>query len=102
MGGINYSPDRADVNESSYISGPLSVTTSQVEAKVGGSRLAFRQILSIYNGGNKTIYFGPSGVTSANGIPVFANQAVNIPIGDIGVFVIASSGTQAVVIQEYA
>jgi hypothetical protein len=102
MGGINYSPDRADVNESSYISGALSVTISQIEAKVGASRLPFRQVLTIFNAGNKTIYYGPSGVTSANGVPIFSQQAINIPIGDLAVFLIASSGTQSVVIQEFA
>ena len=100
---ISYNPELADVLTDSYTAGVISVSTTQTEAKVGGSRLTGRENLRIYNNSNVTIYFGPSGVTSSTGEPIFKNQWVNIPIGDIGVFLITASGTASDVrIQEFA
>ena len=90
---ITYNPELSDVLTDSYVAGVISVSTSQIEAKVGASRVATRETLRIYNNSNTTIYFGPSGVTSLTGEPIFKNQWVNIPIGDIAVFLITASGT---------
>ena len=92
---ISYNPELSDVLTDSYVAGVISVSTTQVEAKVGASRSASRETLRIYNNSNTTIYFGPAGVTSAIGEPIFKNQWVNIPIGDIAVFLITASGTAA-------
>lgn len=92
---ISYDPELADVLNDSYIAGKISVSTTQVEAKVGASRVKNREVLRIYNNSSTTIYFGPSGVTSLIGEPIFKNQWVNIPIGDIGVFLVTASGTAA-------
>lgn len=92
---ISYNPELSDVLTDAYVAGVISVSTTQVEAKVGASRLASRETLRIYNNSNTTIYFGPSGVNSLIGEPIFKNQWVNIPIGDIAVFLITASGTAA-------
>lgn len=100
MSGIQESSDRSDVVESAYVSGTLSVTTSAIEAKVGANRLTGRQILSIYNAGPGTIYVGPSGVTSSTGRPIFRDQSIDMPAGNVAVFLIAGTGTQSVIVQE--
>lgn len=102
MSGIQESSDRSDVVESAYLSGTLSVTTTAVEAKVGASRLAGRQILSIHNLGQGTVYIGPAGVTSATGRPLLRDQSIDIPAGNVAIFVVANAGTQSVIVQELA
>ena len=97
---INLSSDTSDTNSTVYLSGPQTVTTSEVEAKVGGSREVNRQTLSIYNDGSSTIYFGPTGVTSSTGEPLLKKQRVEIPVSDIGVYMITASGSSTVIIQE--
>jgi hypothetical protein len=100
--GISLSSEYSDVNNDSYLSGLIVVTTSQVEAKVGASRLSGRETLRIYNKGS-TIYFGPSGVTTSTGEPLMKNQWVNIPAGEnIEVFMITTSGSVNVIVQEMA
>jgi hypothetical protein len=90
---IEYGSEYSDVLTDAYVAGSISVSTTQVEAKVLASRLTNRETLRIFNNSSVTIYFGPSGVTSATGEPIFKNQWVNIPIGDIAVFLITASGT---------
>jgi len=103
---ISYDPSQSDVVNISYVSAKITVSTSQVEAKVGGSRLTNRQELLIYNGGTETIYYGPSGVTVAgtgvnDGIPIKGQQVLNIQIGDqIALYLIASNANTSVIIQE--
>lgn len=94
----------AEGAEDSYVSGVISVTTSQIQAKVGVSNLTGREVLRIYNNSNVTIYFGPSGVTASTGEPIFKNQWVEIKVKDsINVFLITASGTASDVrIQEMA
>lgn len=90
--GTEYSDTLGD----SYAAGTISVSTTQVEAKVGASRSPTRETLRIYNNSNVTIYFGPSGVTSLIGEPIFKNQWVNIPVnGNLAVFLITATGTAA-------
>jgi len=97
------SPELADVISDGYVSGTISVTTSEIEAKVGVSPLTGREILTIYNGGNKTIFYGPTGVTIMTGIPIFKDQVVSLPIGQsLSIFLITYSGTQTARIQEFA
>jgi hypothetical protein len=99
--GITLSGQLDDVDNSSYLTGTVSATTTQIEAKVGGSRLVGRQVLTLHNDGNATIYYGPTGLTSATGSPLVKNQFVSLPIGDnIGVFVLTASGTATVRVQE--
>lgn len=97
---INRSSDLSDTNSSVYVSGSVTVTTSQTEAKVGASRESDRQFVRIYNDGNDIIYFGPSGVTTSTGEPLNKRQHVEIAITDIGVYMICATGTVDVIVQE--
>lgn len=101
MNGISESSDRSDTLET-FDSGTLSVGTSAVEAKVGGSRFAKRQALVIYNLSNDIIYRGKSNVTTTTGIPIFKDQVVTLPAGDVAVYLIAGSASNTVVIEEWA
>jgi hypothetical protein len=101
---ISYSSEFSDVLSDGYVAASISVSTTEVEAKVGASALAGRETLRIYNNSNRTVYFGPSGVTSSTGEPILKKQWVNIPVGDsISVYLITDSGTASDVrIQEFA
>lgn len=102
--GIGYDPEFADVMNDAYVSGSVSVSTSQVEAKVGANRLTGREVLHITNKGTNRVYFGPSGVTVSTGDFLEKNQSVAIAVGDgIGVFLICDTGQSAtVIVQEIA
>lgn len=92
-----------DIVEDGYVSGAVTVGTSAVEAKVGGSALDGRELLTIYNDSNSIIYYGPSGVTTSTGEPLAKKQRVSIPVGSaIQVFLIAGSGGNDVIVQEWA
>ena len=92
-----------DVVEDGYVSGVVTVGTSAVEAKVGGSPLAGREILTIYNGSNAVIYYGPTGVTTSTGEPLEKKQRVSIPVGAaVSVFLIAGTASNDVIVQEWA
>ena len=98
---INESGQFNEVDDKSYLSGTVTVSTSQVELKVGASRLDGRQNLLIYNKGSSTIYIGPSGVTTSNGIPVVKGQLFSYPFGqNIAVYAIMSSGSQSIIVHE--
>lgn len=101
--GIGYDPELSDVTNEAYISNAITVTTTQSEAKAGANRLIGREVLTIHNNGNATIYYGPTGVTAITGTPLYKDQFVSLPVGDkIGVFLITLSGTANVRIQEFA
>lgn len=102
---LGFNPDRADTNETGYVSAILSVGTSQVEIKAGGSRLTGRQLVVVYNDSSNTVYFGPSGVTtsgSTKGVPVAKGQMVSVPIGNQAIYLIAGSSSNDVIVQEFA
>lgn len=100
MSGIIESSDRIDVNESAYVTGTISVGTSLIEAKVGAERLGTRQYLSIHNHGPNTIFVGPAGTTTANGRPLFVDQSIDIPIGNLAVYLVSAHANNTVVVQE--
>jgi hypothetical protein len=99
---ITTSSEFSDVLSDNYVAGAITVTTSQTEAKVGGSRLIGREYITVYNNSSQTIYFGPSGVTTSSGTPLEKGQTAGFPAGDIGIFLIVSGGTANVRIQEWA
>lgn len=100
---LNTNPDRIDVTEDGYTTGSVAVSTSQVEAKVGGSRLLSRQSIILYNKGSDSVYYGPSGVTASTGARLFPFQKVKLMLGDIGVYLICDTGDSAnVIVQELA
>jgi hypothetical protein len=86
---------------SNYINGNITVGISQIEAKVGVNRLSNRKGLDIHNNGNKTIYYGTTGVTVNNGQPLEKGQFVSLNIGDIAIYLISTSN-QDVRIMEWA
>ena len=99
--GIKYNSDYSDTNDKVYLSGAVSVNTTEIEAKVGASAEPVRQFVRIHNKGNATIFFGPTGVTSATGEPLRKNQWVEIAARDgINIFLITDSGTATAIVQE--
>ena len=97
--GISHNPDKSDVNNTDYLSGSVAVSTTQIEAKVGGAPLDKRQGITITNKGPNTLYYGPTGVTAATGDPLVKNQFVSIPAGDcISIFMICDTGQSATAI----
>ena len=98
--GVNESSNYSDTNESTYLSGPQTVLTTEVEAKVGATRVTGRQFVRIYNDGTNTIWFGPTGLSTTTGEPLFKKQSVEVAAADLGVFMITDSGTVSVIIQE--
>lgn len=93
-----------DVLDSSYVSGNITVGTSEIlAAAVGGVNLILRQELLIFNRSSAIIYFGPTGVTTATGIPVGPNEVLNLPYGQsISVYLIAGTAGNTVTVQEMA
>jgi hypothetical protein len=94
----------ADISNNGGVNGALTVGTSSVEAKVGGSPLSNRKTLTVFNNSNSTIYWGySSGVTTANGSPIFKNQIGTWDIGsNTSVYLIAGSAGNNVRITENA
>lgn len=88
----------------SYISGSVAVLTSPVEAKVGGSALTDRLGLRINNKGpDETVYFGPSGVDTSTGEPLYPGQSVELDFGDDNpVFLVASATGSTCIVQEFS
>lgn len=100
---LSYNPELADVANDGYVSGTQSVGTTQVEAKVGGSRQSGRELLYIENQSSNTVYYGPSGVTTSTGARLFKDQFVFLEAGEnVAVFLIAGSASNTVLIQEMA
>ena len=102
MSGLNNSSEYNDVYGDGYVSDSVSVTTSAIEAKVGGSRLANREGVTVTNKGPQTVYYGPSGVTSSTGDVLYKDQSVSLPLGDIEIFLITSTSSATVIVQEFA
>lgn len=98
---ISFDPNRSDIDDSSAIAASKTVSTSQIEACVSSSPLDKRQTLIMFNNGPQIIYYGPSGITSATGIPIFKNQMVSITVGPSNrIYLVTATSTATVVIQE--
>ena len=102
--GLTNGGELDDVNNDGYVSGSVAVTSVAVEAKVGASRLYGREIITLTNKGPKTVYYGPSGVTSTTGDTLLKGQFVSLPFGDnVPVYIIcAAAETATVIVQESA
>lgn len=92
----------SDIYNQGISNATVNVGTSQVEAKVGASRLANRKCVVITNLGSGTVYWGATGVTSSNGTPLNKFAQVVVTVGDIAVFLIATGTTNDVRIVELA
>lgn len=99
--GLKYSSDYSDTNASIYLSGRITVTAVGVSAQVGVSAADGRQFVNIYNDGNQTIYFGPSGLATTDMEPLKKKQRVEIAATDmLDIVLKTASGTSDVIIQE--
>ena len=80
-----------------------SVTTAEILAAVGASNLTDRRSLIIFNNGSQTVYYGTTGVTSNNGVPIERGEVVTLLVGDtIDIFIATGAGSADVVIQEFS
>ena len=91
-----YSDDQSevvDIINNSGVYGTLTVGTSAVEIKVGGSVLAGRKNVTLFNNSNSTIYWGYSNaVTTSTGTPIVKNQFASWSVGEsVSIWVIAGS-----------
>jgi hypothetical protein len=101
MSGLSHNGEFDDVLSDGYVTGTVTATTTEVEAKVGASPLSGREVITLHNKGSAEIFYGPTGVTSTTGTPLKKNQFVSLPLGDaISLFVITDSGTATVIVQE--
>lgn len=99
--GFSHDPEYADVNKDVYLSGPVTVGTTAVEAKVGATAEPDRETVRIYNASTGTVYFGPPGVTTTTGEPLKKRQWVSLPASSNNpVYIIAASAVGDVIVQE--
>lgn len=84
----------------------IPVSTSAVELFTGVSRNPARQSLRIYNDSSRTVFIGPTGVTSSGstkGEQLLSGEAMTyVELGDVGVFAITAGGTASLIITELA
>jgi hypothetical protein len=101
---MGFSPgtEFSDVVNTAYVQAAVTVGTSAVVAKVGATNLDGRQEILIYSKEtNDVIYFGPTGVTTATGIPLQPGETANFPFGDaINLYLISASAGNSVIVQE--
>lgn len=100
--GVNLNGQFNDVNDSGMVQGELTLGTSQTELKVGGSQLANRQYVRVFNKSNSTIYIGPAGLSTTTGEPLYKKQWAEFAIGSQQLFALVESGTENVIVWEFA
>lgn len=84
----------ADIlNAGTGVQGALTVGTSAVPIRVGGSNLALRKLITLHNNSLVTIYWGyTNAVTTSTGTPIYAGQADGWSVGpNQDVYVIAGT-----------
>lgn len=99
-----YNGSIGDVVNGDFQAGTITVGTSQQLASVNGSsNLMDREEVTIYNKSNKTIYYGPTGVTTSNGIPIEPGEVISLQYGEnINVYLIAADAGNSIIIHELA
>jgi hypothetical protein len=91
------------VMNSAFLGTQVAIGLTQVEAKVGTSRLANRKEVYIENTSSRPIWYGPTGVTSTSGASLLPKQFVSINIGDqVAIYIISTFADAYAVVQEYA
>jgi len=91
-----YSDDQtvtADIVNGSGLEAALTVGTTAVEVKVGGSPLTGRKVVTLYNNSNQILYWGfTNAVTTSSGTPIDKQEFIVWSVGDlISIWVIAGS-----------
>jgi len=94
----------SDVLDGAGVEGAITVGTSAVAARVGGSNLASRKALSVYNNSNSVLYWGyTNAVTTSTGTPIQKGQQVDWDIGpNATVYLIAGGAGNNVRVTESA
>ena len=91
------------VLDTAHVSAVVSIVVAQVEAKAGGSPLAARKELLMFNDGVNIVYFGPTGVAStgsSKGIPIAPGDLHSMNVGpNLSIFLITGS-TGTIIVQE--
>jgi hypothetical protein len=95
-------PQSIEVVSGQMVQGVVTVGTTAVEAKVGGSPLAGRMAVRLFNKGPRTVFMGPtSGVTTATGEPLYKDQMTSFPIGPAStLWLVADQAGQSVIVWE--
>lgn len=95
--------DRFDVLNGDAVYGEITVGTTAVEVKVGGSPLADRRMVHITPKDNQVFWGYDSSVTTSTGTRVWKEQTVFLPVGpDISIYLIANDAGKTVSIAELA
>jgi len=107
--GINRGGIFDDTN-TTYISRVVTVGATEVKAVAnadGITNLEGRQEIFVFNASNKTIFYGPTGVTTKStggvteGIPLEPDDTLNIPLNQATeLFLITDSPNNDVIVQE--
>lgn len=101
MGSLDSSGEFGDVLDDSWVQGVVTVGLAQVEAKVGASRSTTREMIVIHNKSNATVYYGPNGVTTTNGMPLLSNQFLELMVGsNQAIYLIAAAANKDVIVAE--
>lgn len=80
-----------------------TITTTESLAAVGGSNLANRKSLVIYNRGAQDVFYGTTGVDDTTGIPIIKDEIITLAIGEnVSVYLVTKTGTASVTFQEFA
>lgn len=98
--------EKSGLGAKTWVHGPLTVTTSPVQVKVGGSQLTNCNGILIYNDGNQIVYLGSSSsVTTANGgylNPGDFRKIDRSPDGTLACWAVVASGTTTLRVEEVA
>lgn len=99
--GFGFDGQRNDVNSEAMVQGSVSVGTSSVEAKASTSALEGREQVRVYNKGPYTIYWGPSGVTTSTGEPIYVDQWIDLPYSDtVPVYLVSGTASSSAIVTE--
>ena len=98
----NKQADSAFAIKSAPVAGAKTVTSSATEIYAGGSRLAARYTMSVYNDSGNTVYWGPSGVTTASGFPLFPGDTLTLvfsPAAATAIYLVAPASSAVRVLE---
>lgn len=100
---FGFNPDKSDVLNTSGSTAEVTVGTSAVALRVGGSNLADRQQIILQPKDNNIFIGYTSGVTTTTGLKLFKDQTVILPIGDqVTVWAISNGSGRLIIVQELA
>lgn len=103
IGNIGDSSKVTEALNTSAVYGSLTVGTTAVEVKVGGSVLANRKTVTLQPKDNKIFWGYDSSVTVSNGTQVFKDQFMPLPVGaNISIWLISDGAGRDVRIGEIA